>query len=292
MNIGGGDEYDARTRTSEGVPGARDGARTTTRTRLPGSEGGANRPPTRPGRSLVTVVAVVVLLIAAIAFANRGGSDGDGGGESGNAASDGKGGTAPRAQPTAPSGEKPVKNSPDALASGFPHSEQGAQSAAANYAVALVSADMMKPDKRREIIQQLFAPSQVDPTIERMKRAYSSNLLSSLGLDKDGNPPKGATFISRTVPVGTQVRKYDDNTAKLDVWCTGVFGNAGKKSTNPVRNDWFTLTLDLKWTDGDWKVQDFAQKEGPAPVNGDNRASGAEEISDAVEKFGGFTYAR
>jgi hypothetical protein len=290
MNIGGGDEYETRARASEGAPGAREGVRTTTRTRLPGSEGGTTRPPTRPGRSLVTVVAVVVLLIAAIAFANRGdGESGSGGSES---TSDDKGGSDNQAQPTAPSGEKPVKNTPDAIASNFPHSERGAQSAAANYAVAWVSADMMKDKSRQEIIQQIFVPSQVDSAIERMKKAYSPKLLSSVGLDEDGNPPKGATFVSRTVPVGTKVRKYGSNTAKLDVWCTGVFGTAGKKSTNPVRNDWFTLTFDLKWADGDWKVQDFVQKQGPAPVNGDNRASGADEISDAVDKFGGFTYAR
>ncbi|MET9864101.1 hypothetical protein ABZY93_33225 [Streptomyces smyrnaeus] len=292
MNIGGGDEYDARTRTSEGVPGARDGARTTTRTRLPGSEGGANRPPTRPGRSLVTVVAVVVLLIAAIAFANRGGSDGDGGGESGNAASDGKGGTAPRTQPTAPSGEKPVKNSPNTLASGFPHSEQGAQSAAANYAVALVSADIVKPKQRDEIIQQLFAPGQVEETQRNMDKAYSQKLLAKMGLNEDGTAEKGSKYVSRTAPIGTTVRKYKGDSAQLDVWCTGVFGNAGKKSTNPVTSDWFTLTFELKWTDGDWKIRKFSQKEGPAPVNGDNTASSADEIAAAVDKFGGFTYAR
>ncbi|MGI5353363.1 hypothetical protein ACQEU8_35045 [Streptomyces sp. CA-250714] len=288
MNIGGGDEYDARTRTSEGVPGARDGARTTTRTRLPGSEGGGNRPPTRPGRSLVTVVAVVVLLIAAIAFANRGG--GEGGGE--NASSDDKNGSAPEAQPTAPSGEKPVKTSPDTLASGFPHSEKGAQSAAANYAVALVSADIVKPKERDEIIQQLFAPDQVSETQRKMDKAYSPKLLARMGLDENGVAKKDAKYVSRTAPVGTTVRKYKGDTARLDVWCTGVFGNAGKTSTNPVTSDWFTLTLELTWTDGDWKIRKFSQKEGPAPVNGDNTASSADEIAAAVDKFGGFTYAR
>ncbi|MGP3987677.1 hypothetical protein [Streptomyces sp. 3N207] len=290
MNIGGGDEYEARTRTSEGVPGARDGARTTTRTRLPGSEGGGNRPPTRPGRSLVTVVAVVVLLIAAIAFANRGGGGEDGGGD--NASSDGKGGTPPQAQPTAPSGEKPVKNSPDTLASGFPHTEKGAQSAAANYAVALVSADIVKSKERDEIIQQLFAPDQVTGIQRKMDKAYSPKLLARMGLDENGVAKKDTKYVSRTAPVGTTVRKYKGDTAKLDVWCTGVFGNAGKKSTTPVTSDWFTLTFDLTWTDGDWKIRKFSQKEGPAPVNGDNTASRADEIAAAVDKFGGFTYAR
>ncbi|RCG18997.1 hypothetical protein DTL70_25720 [Streptomyces diacarni] len=291
MNIGGGDEYDGRTRTSDYAPGASEGSRTTTRTRLPGNEAGGSggRPPSRPGRSLITVVAVVVLLIAAIAFANRGG----GGGEDGGAASDDSRGGDSRAQPTAPTGEKPVKNSSDTtIPSGFAHTEQGAQSAAANYAVALVSADMMKKSQRDAIVQRLFVPAKVDETQRKMDKAYSSALFEKIGLDKNGAAKSGAKFVSRTAPVGTSVREYKKSSARLAVWCTGVFGNAGKKSTNPVRSDWFTLSLDLKWTDGDWKVQDFSQKEGPAPVNGDNTASSADEISDAVEKFGGFTYAR
>ncbi|MFI8853977.1 hypothetical protein ACIGW3_27810 [Streptomyces sp. NPDC053499] len=290
MNIGGGDEYDARTRTSEGVPGAQDGARTTTRTRLPGSEG-SNRPPTRPGRSLVTVVAVVVLLIAAIAFANRG--DGDGGGGGGGAgSSDGKNDAAAQAQPTAPTGEKPVKTTGDTLPSGFPHTKQGAQSAAANYAVALVSADIVKTKERDAIIQQLFAPDRVTEVQGKMDKAYSPKLLARMGLDENGIAKKDTKYISRTAPVGTTVRTYKGDTAKLDVWCTGVFGNAGKKSTTPVTSDWFTLTVELTWTDGDWKIRKFSQKEGPAPVNGDNTASSADEIAAAVDKFGGFTYAR
>ncbi|EPD91029.1 hypothetical protein HMPREF1486_05416 [Streptomyces sp. HPH0547] len=284
MNIGGGDGYDGRARTSDSAP---EGGPTATRTRLPDGDTGG-RPPTRPGRSLVTVVAVIVLLIAAIAFANRGG----GGGDDDSATGDNRSGSAPRADSTAPSGEKPVKNKEAGIPSGFPHSRQGAQSAAANYAVTLVSPDMMKAKDRQAIVQRIYAPDRVDSTLRKMNKAYSPKFLAALGLDEDGSPTKGATFVSRTVPVGTKVREYTENSAKLDVWCTGVFGNAGKKSTNPVRNDWFTLSLDLKWSDGDWRVQDFAQKEGPAPVNGDNRASGAEEISDAVDSFGGFTYAR
>jgi hypothetical protein len=52
------------------------------------------------------------------------------------------------------------------------------------------------------------------------------------------------------------------------------------------------MTLQLRWADGDWKVDSFSQKEGPAPVNGDNTVSPSDEISKAVEEYGGFTYAR
>ncbi|MEU6660348.1 hypothetical protein [Streptomyces sp. NPDC046821] len=250
-----------------------------TRTRLPDGGpgdgyGDARRPARSSSRSLITVVGVVVLLIAAIAFANRGGSPSGG--------SDSK---KPDTSPTAATGTKPVS-------SGFAHDEQGAQSAAANYSVALVSADILKPDRRSQIIRQLFVADQVPALEAKFNKAYSADFLSRLGLDTNGNPPAGQTYVSRTAPVGTKTTSYSDTAATVEVWCTGAFGTAGESTKTPVTNDWFTMTLKLAWADGDWKVESFSQKDGPSPVNGDNRISTADEIAKAVEQYGGFTYAR
>ncbi|MEU6084611.1 hypothetical protein [Streptomyces sp. NPDC047108] len=282
----GGDDY------GHDYPGEVRDAGGGTRTHLP--EGAADGPygavrrargAGRPSRSMITIVGVVVLLIAAIAFANRGGGDG---GDSGS----GSGGDGAKAQPTAPTGEKPVAGSDAGIASGFPKTEQGAQSAAANYAVALVSADILKPDRRPDIVQRLFVSDRVDELGAKLDRAYSRDFLDKLGLDDNGNAEQGMTYISRTTPVGTKVTEHSDASATVEVWCTGVFGTAGVSSTNPVANDWFTMTLELRWDGGDWKVDGFSQKDGPAPVNSDRRASDADEISKAVEEYGGFTYAR
>ncbi|WP_328904948.1 hypothetical protein OG230_19205 [Streptomyces sp. NBC_00234] len=258
-----------------------------TRTRLPDGEGGDHgRRPARNSRSLVMVVGVVVLLIAAIAFANRGG----GGNEeaSGGAKKPGTTGSGP----TAPTGTKPVQGKNGTIASGFAHDEQGAQSAAANYAVALVSAEILKPDRRGEIVRQIFVAQRVGELEAKFNEAYSSEFLEKVGLDENGNAAEGMTYVSRTAPVGTKVTAYSTTSATVEVWCTGVFGTAGVSSTNPVSNDWFTMTLKLQWAGEDWKVDSFAQKEGPAPVNTDRTASNADEIARAVEEYGGFTYAR
>lgn len=250
-----------------------------TRTRLPEAGGdpygGARRNGRSSSRSLVTVVGVVVLLIAAIAFANRGGGDSDAE----------EGGDSPKAAATAPTGEKPVS-------SGFAHDRQGAESAAANYAVALVSADILNPDRRAEIVREVFVADKQASLADRFDKAYSKEFLSTIGLDENGNAAPGETYVSRTMPIGTKVTGYSDAEASVDVWCSGVFGTAGEKTTNPVTSDWFTMTLQLRWADGDWKVDSFAQKDGPAPVPGDDKASTAEEMAKAVQEYGGFTYAR
>ncbi|OPF73052.1 hypothetical protein VT50_0229385 [Streptomyces antioxidans] len=265
-----------------------------TRTRLPEGDGDPYGPPRRaPGRpkssrNLITVVGVVVLLLAAIAFVNRGdGKDGD-------SSSGDTGGTGPEAHPTAPTGERPVdgKSATIGIASGFAKSEQGAQSAAANYAVALGSADMYNRDRRHELLPQIFTSAAADHLQTKLDKAYSATSLERIGLDANGKAADGMTYVSRTAPLGTKIGKFSGTSATVAVWCTGVFGTAGEGSKNPVTNDWFTLTLKLRWVNNDWKTESYAQKAGPAPVNSDRTASTADEIAKAVEQYGGFTYAR
>ncbi|MEU9158540.1 hypothetical protein AB0D59_50475 [Streptomyces sp. NPDC048417] len=265
-----------------------------TRTRLPESDpyGGASRRGGRSSsRSLVTVVGVVVLLIAAIAFANRGGGD-DSPSATGNGSGNGNGGQ-PKTSSTAASGTKPVETkSSEGIPSGFAHTSQGAQSAAANYATVLGSDSMFNTTERHAIVQNIADPATMNSLQSGFDSDYSADFLKKVGLNTDGSAPAGSTFVDRTLPVGTKVTSYGDSAATVEVWCNGLFGIAGTTSTTPVTNNWFTVTMKLSWSGGDWKVLESSQKTGPTPVTGDNPVSGSDEISKAVQEFGGFTYAR
>jgi hypothetical protein len=255
-----------------------------TRTRLPDRPGdvyGGARRGRSSSRSLITVVGVVVLLIAAIAFANRG-DDSSSGTSDGNK---------PDSAPTAASGQQPVKSKTGDIPSGYGHDVQGAQSAGANYAVALGSDGMFNATKRQEIVQAIADPSSRDQLQSGFDADYSADLLKKIGLGDDGSAPAGSTFVNRTLPVGTKVTSSSDTAATVEVWCNGLFGLTGESSANPVTSSWFTVTIKLHWN-GDWKVLETSQKTGPTPVTGDNPVSGADEIGKAVKEFGGFTYAR
>ncbi|MFF5885941.1 hypothetical protein [Streptomyces sp. NPDC012589] len=259
-----------------------------TRTRLPEGEGGgpyggARRTGRSSSRSLVTVVGVVVLLIAAIAFANRGGD----GSASGTPEAD-----SPKAAATAPSGEKPVDTKTGGIPSGFAHDRQGAESAAANYAVALGSDEMFKKPQRSAILRSIIVPDRVADFEATLDKAYSPEFNKNVGLNEDGTTPKSFTFVSRTSPMGTKVTESSADSATVEVWCSGLLGLAGESSTNPVTSSWFTITMQLQWTNDDWKIVTHSQKDGPTPVPGDERASTADEMAKAVEGYGGFTYAR
>src|SRR5690606_30263038 len=259
-----------------------------TRTRLPEGEGGgpyagARRTARSSSRSLVTVVGVGVHLIAAIAFANRGGD----GAASGTPEAD-----SPKAAATAPSGEKPVDTKTGGIPSGFAHDRQGAESAAANYAVALGSDEMFKKPQRSAILRSIIVPDRVADFEATLDQAYSPEFNKTVGLNEDGTTPKSFTFVSRTSPMGTKVTESSANSATVEVWCSGLLGLAGESSTNPVTSSWFTITMQLQWTNDDWKIVTHSQKDGPTPVPGDERASTADEMAKAVEGYGGFTYAR
>ncbi|SED24001.1 hypothetical protein SAMN04490357_4243 [Streptomyces misionensis] len=259
-----------------------------TRTRLPDNDpyGGAPRRPTRsPSRGLITVVGVVVLLIAAIAFANRG----DHSSADSPTASSHK---PPTTDPTAASGTRPVQTKTMGIPTGFAHSEQGAQSAASNYAVALGSTDMFKKDSRQRLLSLVYVPDVAARLQGEMDRSYTADFLATMGLDANGNPPKGSTFVARVTPVGATVQTYTDNAAKVAVWYVGLIGMAGNGSTDPVTSTWKTWTFDLRWSDGDWKIAADTQKNGPSPVPGDDPAATSDQISKAIEEYGGFTYAR
>lgn len=185
-----------------------------------------------------------------------------------------------------------MQSTPGVIPTGYKHDVQGAQSAAANYAVALGSADMFNKAKRDATLQTIIAPTHVADFTSTLDKAYTPALSKSIGLNDDGSTPVGYTFVSRTSPVGTKVTQSSQNSATVDVWCSGLLGMAGEKSTNPVTNSWFTITMQLEWTADDWKVVTQSQKEGPAPVPGDDTASSADEMAKAVAEYGGFTYAR
>ncbi|MGW2259990.1 hypothetical protein ACWCXE_19550 [Streptomyces sp. NPDC001780] len=260
-----------------------------TRTRLPDRTGdghGTPRRPARSSRSLITVVGVVVLLIAAIAFANRGGG--------GGASDDPKDpASRPGSDSTAATGVKPVTGKNGPVPSGFARDEQGAASAATNYAVALGSVEMYERQGRHSIVNAVYTPEVAAARQDDLDKVYSSEkFLTSIGLQADGTAPTGTTFVSRTNPVGSKVEKFSTDSASVAVWYSALFGLAGEGSTNPVTESWYTNTFELKWVDGNWKVTGFTQQDGPTPVGRDQAASSAEEMADAVEQFGGFTYAR
>ncbi|MFJ2833583.1 hypothetical protein ACIPC1_39600 [Streptomyces sp. NPDC087263] len=191
-------------------------------------------------RGLITTVGIAVLLIAAIALANRGWNSGG----SAAAAAD------------------------DPLAPEIPHSRQGAQSTAVKFAGRLGSESMFNTADRHGVVQAIADPDERDALQTAFDGSYTVAFNERIGLDEEGKAPAGATFVNRTMPVGTVLKRYSTAEATVDVWCSGLFGITGRNVTQiPVTTSWFTMTMTLRWTDDGWKMTESTQEDGPEPTS-------------------------
>ncbi|OIV36898.1 hypothetical protein BIV57_13860 [Mangrovactinospora gilvigrisea] len=259
----------------------------------------ARRP--RPLRTLAAVLGVAALLVAALVLVHQlqgGGSGGSGGGGGSQARGGDAASTAssrPSAESTRPTGQRPVKGTDPStgIPIGYSRTDEGAESAATNYAVALGSSDMYNDASRHDIIGAIAASGSKTQLLSTTDRAWSFSR-QQFALNPDGSAPSGLTFVCRSVPVGSRAVKLDTSAgaATIAVWSNGLIGLSGSGSTKPVTESWFTLTLNLTWQNNDWKLVSSSQKDGPAPVSADQRAATSKEIDNAVREFGGFTYAR
>jgi hypothetical protein len=257
-----------------------------TRTRLPvGDPAAGGAPVHRRLRTLAVVLGVVVVLVVIVAVVNRGNGPGSGATAASGGSADGA-----SSAPTAPTGTNPVSTTSNGIATGFPQTEEGAQSAATNYSVALGSSDMYWSQTRHKIVDTVTDPTVTAQLQSRFDQAYDSQA-QQLGL-QNGVAPSGLTFVCRPAPVGTKLDSYGGDRATAEVWSSGLIGLAGQGSTNPVTQYWFTLTIQLHWTNGDWKVVSYSQKDGPTPVTGSQPASDPSAMAGAVSSFGGYRYAR
>ncbi|GKQ36566.1 hypothetical protein [Streptomyces sp. A012304] len=151
-------------------------------------------------------------------------------------------------------------------AAATPHSRAGAQSTAAKIASAMGSERMFSTEARHDLLDSIAEPNRR----AEMIRAYDAQYVpftKRLGLDTAGRPPLGAEFVSRAMPAGVAVRSYTGNTASVAVWCSTLFGLTGNTVPEeiPVESGWLTMTVNLRWIGGEWRMTDVQQTDGPKP---------------------------
>jgi hypothetical protein len=234
----------------------------------------------RVGRwSLVTIGLLAALLVAFLLGRSAGSTN--------------KPPVAGPAQATSPARDasvSPAARTAAGVPVGYSHDAAGAEAAAANYVVALGSANMVSSATRKPMVAALADP-QVEAAMQaQLDQAYGSTL-GRFGLDAEGRAPKGQTFVSRALPIGVRADAVASDTARIEVWSAGLIGLSGRGSAQPIAATWTTTTVSLRWVDGDWKWTTASQEDGPTPVQGSQPASSADAIANAANEFGGLRYA-
>src|SRR5262245_3294184 len=181
---------------------------------------------------------------------------------------------------TSTAGRRIVANVPV----GYPHSNAGAEAAAANYLAAYGSEAMFSPTARAEIVNAMVARADQKEITGALNESFGL-AGQAYGLDPAGLPAKGLDLVARTVPVGVTVKSYSPSEAVVDVWAVSIIGLAGETSTRPISEAWNTATVTLRWADGDWKWASMSQRDGPTPVSGLQPPSSAGQLAEALLRF-------
>jgi hypothetical protein len=270
-----------------------------TRYRLPDDpySGSEETPPPRLRRPLI-VVACLIALVAAIVLADRiehhTTSNPSADNTPGSTASgqNSAAATTPAVVSSVPvqSGSKSATVAGLVIPIGYPDTQQGAESAAANYASAYGSAQMAVPGQRDQVLSVISDPA-ITTSLESQYDTEYATIDRAMGLSSDGTPPSGESYMAREVPIGVSVNSDSATKAVIAVWAVTFAGVAGSSSNYPVTQSWTTDTITLNWTGGDWKMSAVSSVSGPSPNQGNQTPSTGQQLQQANNQYGGLPYA-
>jgi len=168
---------------------------------------------------------------------------------------------------------------------GYQHSSQGAVAAATNY-TAVLSSDLILDQARRTAAIGTLAAPEASAALESVFARTVPAITRTLGDASSGTG--GGKVVLRFIPVGWRLERYDGATAKVSIWATGI---GGSLNGVPVQEGWGITTVDLRWTDNDWKETSATTRDGPVPVADDSAPTAASVIVPEAQQFKEYHYA-
>jgi hypothetical protein len=97
----------------------------------------------------------------------------------------------------------------------------------------------------------------------------------------------GARMLLTDVPVAYRVEQVGRDTARVDVWSVGLVLVEGATDATEV---WSTSSLDLIWSEGDWRVAQWSRASGPAPAVRPSTPARPDDVLAAVGDWRGFRH--
>jgi hypothetical protein len=111
---------------------------------------------------------------------------------------------------------------------------------------------------RADMIEAL-ATTRYGPTLTADSAAQLDKMAGEL--DDAGVTP--ATLLFSELPLTAQVVTADDTASQVQVWSVLVIAVPG---SGAPRQAWRTVTVDLAWDQGDWRIDGWAARPGPTPA--------------------------
>jgi hypothetical protein len=145
---------------------------------------------------------------------------------------------------------------------GYSQSQPAAIAAATNYTQFAAGPLLVQPDKYRAAIATLAAPQAKD----KLLAEYESGVASTQNATQIiSNTSRGIKVAVNAYPLAYHVNNYSSSVSEISIWYLAIIGQDGQQAPSQA---WVTMTIDLEWTNGDWKVTADGSSPGPVPVLG------------------------
>ncbi len=158
---------------------------------------------------------------------------------------------------------------------GYARTEEGAVAAATNFSLLTADDDLLDVDALTSAMETLAAPDW-----KAEARAQAANGTQFI-IDRYGDDADLTGSVLRY-----DIVDYNSDRAVIKLWTVTVV--SGSKRPN-VEEAWGTATVNLVWTDGDWRVEGNESAPGPAPIDlpaGDPEQS-ASSLMEVFREFKG-----
>ncbi|MGW4503646.1 hypothetical protein ACWENO_03310 [Streptomyces sp. NPDC004436] len=167
----------------------------------------------------------------------------------------------------------------DGVPVGYPHTQDGAKAAAANFTVVGGSTAFLTNSERRH--RAVAAMAARGATGAASKKADLAAAEAVAALRGDTTELAAGQAIARTGILSARVLGYDDQGAMIRLWTTTVRGSAAGNAT--PKAGYRSVTVTLVWEANDWKLKDSASTAGlVAPIDARQAANVAADFSGYV----------
>lgn len=226
--------------------------------------------PPAPKRGTVVLAAIATVMLVAGVTVTRLFGGGDDRTES----------TAAESQEQTPRPSAPVGGSGPSLERagldvGFAADQDGAVAAAVSYATASQRWLYFTDDEIRDAVAEIATP------VAAPRMADEVVLEVSTAREQLGASPGRIWWLVR--PLAWRVEHHDADDARVSVWVVTILSAA---EVAAPQSEFRTVTLDLAWVDGDWRVDGVRDAPGPTPLSGpQDQPWDAVPFDDALDGF-------
>ena len=140
---------------------------------------------------------------------------------------------------------------------GFTHSEAGARAAAMAYATASQRWLYMTDAEIAEAVAVIATPEAAP--------GLASEVVSEVSIARDALSVSPGRVWWLVRPLATRIQDYAPDHTRVSVWTITILSAA---DVAVPQADWLTVTVDLAWSDGDWRVTAVDDEVGPTPTAG------------------------